>query len=205
MPNDRAAAIREEAVRLFAKQGYDATSMRDIATAVGLLPGSLYAHITSKEQLLLEIIEEGIHEFLTAVTDAADDHQPAPARLRRAIATHLEVIAAGRDRTGVVFHQWRSLTGEDRQRVLRKRAAYEQHFVDILDGGVLEGSFHPTLDTRFAVLVILGALNWAPEWFSPTGYRTAQEIADMVSDLLLGGLGVPGWVAPDLGGTMPAP
>ncbi len=195
MANDRAAAIREAAVRLFSEQGYDATSIRDIAREVGLLPGSLYAHITSKEQLLLEIIEDGVEEFLSAAT-GADSVGPAPQRLRQAIAAHLEVIASARDRTGVVFHQWRSLTGEDRRRVLRKRAAYEQHFVDVLDAGVLEGSFHAHLDTRFAVLVILGALNWAPEWFSPTGDRTADEIADRFSDLLLGGLGVPGRVAP---------
>lgn len=202
MTNDRSRAIREQAVRLFAEQGYHATSMRDIARAVGLLPGSLYAHITSKEQLLLEIIEEGIDEFLTAAT-SADSDQAAPVRLRRAVATHLQVIAAGLDRTGVVFHQWRSLTGEDRQRVLRKRAAYEQHFVDILDAGVLEGSLHPHLDTRFAVLVILGALNWAPEWFSPIGDRTAEEIADRVSDLLLSGLGVQNWIAPPVVDPMP--
>lgn len=187
---DRAGAIQQEAVRLFAQQGYEATSMRDIARGVGLLPGSLYAHITSKEQLLLEIIEEGIDEFLSGAAEVMAEDDLAPVKLRKAVRRHMEVIAAGRERTGIVFHQWRALSGENRERVLAKRNAYEQHFVDILEAGIREGSFRPRLDSRFAVLVILGALNWAPEWFSPSGGRTADEVGERVCDLLLEGLEV---------------
>lgn len=188
MASDRAAEIRREALRLFAERGYDATSIRDIAKGVGLLPGSLYGHIHSKDQLLSEIIEQGIDDFLLATGPAFASQEPAPVRLRLAITAHMEVIADDRDRTGVVFHQWRSLTEVARTRVVAKRNAYEQRFVDILDGGVREGTFRSTLDTRFAVLVVLGALNWAPEWFSPVGGRSAQEVANRVSDLLLTGL-----------------
>lgn len=190
MAVDRAEEIRLEAVRLFSHQGYDATSMRDIAKAVGLLPGSLYAHIRSKEQLLLEIIEDGIDEFLAAAAEAVAEGGSAPDKLRRAVRAHMRVIATGHERTGIVFHQWRSLSGEDRVRVLGKRNAYEQQFVDVLEAGILEGTFKPELDSRFAVLVILGALNWAPEWFSPSGNRTADEVAERVSALLLSGLKV---------------
>ena len=73
-------AIIIAAMHLFGKQGFTGTSMRDIATAVGLLPGSLYAHIDSKEALLLEIVKEGISCFITAVEPQAkaapDDHRP---------------------------------------------------------------------------------------------------------------------------------
>lgn len=190
MATDRAAEIRDAAVMLFAQHGYEATSVRAIAQEVGLLPGSLYAHITSKERLLLEIIEQGVDEFLAAAAEAVAVEGPAPERLRRAVRGHMTIIAASRDRTGIVFHQWRALTGADRERVLAKRRAYEQYFVDILQSGVSEGTFHAQLDSRFAVLVILGALNWAPEWFSPSGTRTADEVADRVSELLLAGLQV---------------
>lgn len=191
MATDRTRDIRDAAVMLFAQHGYEATSMRAIAQEVGLLPGSLYAHITSKERLLLEIIEQGVDEFLAAADEAVAVAGPAPERLRRAVRAHMTIIAASRDRTGIVFHQWRALTGDNRDRVLAKRKAYEQYFVDILQSGVAEGTFHPSLDSRFAVLVILGALNWAPEWFSPSGNRTADEVGDRVSDLLLAGLEVP--------------
>lgn len=188
MTTDRAGEIHQEAVRLFAQQGYEATSMRDIGRAVGLLPGSLYAHITSKEQLLLEIIEQGIDEFLSGIAEVMVEDDPAPVMLRKVVRAHMEVIAAGRERTGIVFHQWRALSGENRERVLAKRNAYEQHFVDVLEAGVREGSFRPNLESRFAVLVILGALNWAPEWFSPSGGCTADEVGERVCDLLLEGL-----------------
>jgi AcrR family transcriptional regulator len=191
MSMDRAGDIRDAAVMLFAQHGYEATSMRAIAQEVGLLPGSLYAHITSKELLLLEIIEQGVDEFLAAAAEAVAVGGSAPERLRRAVQAHMTIIAASRDRTGIVFHQWRALKGADRDRVVAKRKAYEQYFVDILQAGVEEGTFHAHLDSRFAVLVILGALNWAPEWFSPSGDATAEEVGARVSSLLLEGLEVP--------------
>lgn len=187
MPGDRGAEIRQAALTLFAQQGYDATSMRDIAGAVGLLPGSLYAHIRSKEQLLLEIIEQGIEDFRAAMEPVVVDDRPAPERLRLAIRAHMEVIAGALDRTGVVFLQWRSLVGEDRRRVLDARRDYEQLFVQVLQDGIDEGTLDPDLDVRTAVLVVLGALNWAPQWLaSETG--SVEQVADRVSDLFLGGL-----------------
>lgn len=187
MASDGAVAIRREAVRLFAARGYDATSMRDIAKAVGLLPGSLYAHIDSKEQLLLEIVETGIDDFLSAVPSSAGVGLSASERLRVAVRSHMGVISRELERTGVVFFQWRSLRGSDRDRVVAKRQEYERRFVDIVSDGIGEGSFSETLDSRFAVLVILGALNWAPEWFSPTGGMGPDEIGDRVCAILLAG------------------
>lgn len=191
IPSPRAGSIRQEAVRLFAERGYAATSMRDIADAVGLLPGSLYAHLESKELLLLDIIETGIDEFLVAMRAIVQGGQEAQQQLRSAIKTHMSLVAENLQQAGVVFHQWKFLSGDDRARVVEKRSAYERMFIQILDGGVASGSFRPELDTRIAVLVILGALNWAPEWFSPYGAGTPAEVGDRVSDLLMQGLVLP--------------
>jgi AcrR family transcriptional regulator len=188
MVGDRGTEIRAAALRLFAQQGYDATSMRDIAGAVGLLPGSLYAHIRSKEQLLLEIIEQGIADFRLAMEPVVASDEPAPERLRTAVRKHMDVIASNVERTGVVFLQWRSLVGDDRKRVLDARRDYETMFVQILQDGVDEGSLAPDLDIRMAVLVILGALNWAPQWLSPQSEGTVEEVANRVTDLFLSGL-----------------
>lgn len=191
MPSPRADSIRQEAVRLFAEHGYAETSMRDIARAVGLLPGSLYAHLQSKEQLLLDIIETGIDEFLAGMQPIVASADGAEAKLRLAIKTHMSLVAGSLQQTGVVFHQWKFLTGENRDRVVAKRNAYEQMFMKILDEGVATKTFRPELDTRTAVLVILGALNWAPEWFSPYGKVTPSELGDRVSNILMQGLVVP--------------
>jgi AcrR family transcriptional regulator len=180
--------ILDAATRLFGATGYTGTTMRDIAKAVGVLPGSLYAHIDNKESLLLEIVEDGIDRFLAAVEPAAARQAPADERMREAIKGHLRVVADNPERTLVVFHQWRFLTSRNRTRVVKKRSKYEELFATILQDGVQDGVFSGELDGRIAVLTVLGALNWTPEWFSPDGPAGADEIGDRLADALLSGL-----------------
>ncbi|HKS98647.1 MAG TPA: TetR/AcrR family transcriptional regulator [Rugosimonospora sp.] len=181
-------AILTAATRLFGERGYTGTSMRDLARAVGILPGSLYAHIESKEALLLEIIEGGVDRFNAAVDDIeAGGHAPEAA-LREAIRRHLAIVADNPQRTLIVFHQWRFLGGAHRQRLLDKRRRYEEFFLRTVRAGMAGGAFTPDLNARVTVLSILGALNWTPEWFSPTGRATPDEIARDIADGLLRGI-----------------
>lgn len=182
------STILNASIRLFGQQGYTGTSMRDIAKEVGVLPGSLYAHIDSKETLLLEIVDEGIMGFLSAVEPIVDLPLPAEERLRRAIRAHVEVVAENPERSLVVFHQWRFLSEPNLATAVEKRQCYERAFVRIFEGGVTDGVFEKTLNKRVAVLTILGALNWTPEWYSPGGAATASQLGDMMADSLLSGL-----------------
>src|SRR3954465_3398213 len=109
--------ILEAATRLFSQKGYAGTTMRDIAKAVGVLPGSLYAHIDGKETLLLEIVESGIDRFLAAAADL-EPNAEASDRMRSAIKAHVRVVAENPQRTLVVFHQWRFLAGPNRARIV---------------------------------------------------------------------------------------
>lgn len=181
-------SILDASVRLFGQQGYTGTSMRDIAKAVGVLPGSLYAHISSKETLLLEIVDEGIDGFLAAVEPIVDAPLQPEERLRRAIRAHVEVVADNPEWSLVVFHQWRFLEEPNLARAVEKRRRYENAFVRIFEAGVDEGVFEPTLNKRIAVLTMLGALNWTPEWYSAKGPASASQLGDMMADLLLAGL-----------------
>jgi AcrR family transcriptional regulator len=190
-PTARKEAIRQEAVRLFVERGYSATSMRDIAKAVGLLPGSLYAHIQSKEQLLADIVEGGVDEFLGAIEPIADSDAPATVKLRAAIKAHISLVARRLTPTRVVFQQWRALTGEHLARVRTKRRRYEERIREIVQEGVDSGEFRADVDTRIAVLVILGALNWTHEWLQATGGSPADVVGDRVSDLLVAALALP--------------
>ena len=182
------STILNASIRLFGQQGYTGTSMRDIAKEVGVLPGSLYAHIDSKETLLLEIVDEGIMGFLSTVEPIVDLPLPAEERLRRAIRAHVEVVAESPERSLVVFHQWRFLSEPNLTTAIEKRRRYERAFVRIFEGGVSDGVFEKTLNKRVAVLTILGALNWTPEWYSPSGAATASQLGDMMADSLLSGL-----------------
>jgi TetR/AcrR family transcriptional regulator, cholesterol catabolism regulator len=181
-------AIRDAAMHLFGKQGFSGTSMRDIAGAVGVLPGSLYAHIASKEALLAEIVEDGINRFLEAVRPHADSEATPTDKLRAMVIAHVAVVADNPERSLVVFHQWRFLGSGNIQAAINKRREYEQAFIGVIEEGMKAGAFRADLNLRIAVLTILGALNWTPEWLSPDGKLTPEVIGGLIADTLLMGV-----------------
>ena len=187
MPSEAAARVFTVATRLFGERGYPATSMRDISDAIGILPGSLYAHISSKEDLLLQIVTSGIDKYLEAIAPVATSKEPAPDRLRAAIRAHVRVAAENGEQTLVAFQQWKYLSDEKREVVVAKRAEYGDHFRRIVEDGVKKKQFRIT-EPRLAVLGIVGLLNWVPEWFSPAGPKSVDEVADALADLVLSGV-----------------
>lgn len=175
-------------MHLFGKQGYTGTSMRDIAAAVGVLPGSLYAHIASKEALLADIVDDGINRFLAAVRPHAGSDANPTDKLRSMMIVHVAVVADNPERSLVVFHQWRFLGKGNIQAAIGKRRDYEQAFIGVIDDGMKAGAFRADLNRRIAVLTILGALNWTPEWLSPEGRLSSSEVGEVIADTLLMGL-----------------
>lgn len=180
--------ILRVATQLFGQRSYPATTMRDIAGEVGMLAGSLYAHINGKESMLLEIIENGIDEFLDLVGEACRTEGPADERLRQMIRAHVRVVAANPQRTLIVFHQWRYLGADNQERVRERRRQYEDLFTDALNDGIRTGLFAGDLDPRVARLTILGALNWTPEWLSHGGRVDLDQISMRLADTLLNGV-----------------
>lgn len=181
-------SILEESTRLFGAQGYTGTTMRDIATAVGVLPGSLYTHIDGKETLLLEIVEAGIDKFLALGYAAVAGPGNADQRLRALIKGHVSIVAQNAGRTLVVFHQWRYLTGENLERIVEKRRQYEVIMTTVVEDGRREGLFSPKIDLKTSVLGLLGALNWTAEWYKPDGPDSGEVIGERLADAILLGL-----------------
>lgn len=181
-------AIMDAAMHLFGKQGYSGTSMRDIAGAVGVLPGSLYAHIASKETLLVDIVDDGIHRFLAAVRPHVESNATPMDKLRAMMIAHVAVVADNPERSLVVFHQWRFLGNSNIEAAIGKRRDYEQAFIGVIESGMKSGEFRANLNRRIAVLTILGALNWTPEWLSPDGSLSPEEVGGMIADTLLMGV-----------------
>jgi TetR/AcrR family transcriptional regulator, cholesterol catabolism regulator len=182
------ALIIDVAMHLFGEQGYTGTTMRDIAKAVGVLPGSLYAHIASKETLLVDIVEAGINNFIRAIEQHAFSELSATERLRAVIKAHIIVVTENPQRSLVVFHQWRFLSERNLTMAVEKRRRYERAFIRILEDGVKSGEFSPGMNIRIAVMTMLGALNWTPEWYSPKGPATPAKLGDMIADTLLTGI-----------------
>ncbi|MDN5913803.1 MAG: TetR/AcrR family transcriptional regulator [Pseudonocardia sp.] len=183
-----AEQIEEQAILLFAEKTYPVIGMRDIGDAVGLLPGSLYVHISGKEDLLLRIVEKGIQNYLDAIGPAADARGSAGDRLRAAFTAHFEVLGRSREQTRVAFFQWGYLSPEKQGRVIAMRQRYEDLFVDIVRDGVRTGEFRQLRSPRVTVLAFIGMLNNATEWFRPDGRLSAVEVADEVADAALKGI-----------------
>lgn len=180
--------IRDAAIRLFGERGYPVIGMRDLSEAVGILPGSLYAHISSKEDLLLDIVVSGITAFIDVIQPVVDSDLPPDQKMREAIRAHLGVLAQQVEQTRVTFHQWQYLGAENRGKALEVRQTYEDLFVQIIDEGVASKAFRGSGHHRLPVLMIAGILGSATEWYRPEGRNSAQEMADAIADQVLLGL-----------------
>lgn len=177
--------IMHHATKLFGEVGYPGTTMRDIAAGVGILPGSLYAHIESKESLLLSIVTRGIDDFVRAGESVSATLAPGE-RLRQFVKAHVAVVAESPSRTLVVFHQWRYLSPANQEVVKEKRERYEDMVTSIIVDGMRTGVFDSGLNARVAVLSVLGSLNWTAEWLQERSDLGA--IGDELADVMLTGL-----------------
>jgi TetR/AcrR family transcriptional regulator, cholesterol catabolism regulator len=183
----RRRQIEDVASALFSSRGYAATSMRDIARALDLQGGSLYAHIPSKEAVLAAIVEEAAEEFHAAVRPVAERPGPAAERLREMIAAHVRVVTGGRERAKVFLFEWSFLGEERRAAVTRSRAAYQAYFERVVAEGVAAGELRAA-DPRLAAVFILSAMNAMAHWYRPDGALGPDALAGHYADLFLRGL-----------------
>ena len=184
----RDAEVYAAALRLFTEKGYHATSMQDIAAAVGLYKGSLYHYIGSKEELLARVFERGMGSLLDEVEAIAADTSVAASRqLRLILRAHVAAVADNREALTVYLHEFRALAGETLDRVREQRERYRRLLESVVERGVRSGEFAST-DVAIATLGVLGMCNWIVQWYRPGGRLGARQIADHFAELLLRGL-----------------
>ncbi|HEY3058571.1 MAG TPA: TetR/AcrR family transcriptional regulator [Chloroflexota bacterium] len=187
-PRDRGEEVYSAALRLFREKGYHATSMQDIAAAVGLYKGSLYHYIDGKEELLARVFERGMGALLADVERIAADPSSGPStQLRLVVEAHVAAVADNLDALTVFLHEWRALAGDSLSTVRKQRDRYATLVSDIISRGVAAGEFAAT-DVRIATLGVLGMCNWLCQWYSPSGRLSAREIGARFADLVLDGL-----------------
>jgi TetR/AcrR family transcriptional regulator, cholesterol catabolism regulator len=177
--------LTRQAARLFAEQGYHGTSMEDLASAMGVQKGSLYAHVRSKEDLLDEIARDGAKAFHAAL-DEIDERLPAVEKLRLALRAHLRVVGEQLDVATVFVREWRYLEGERREQFLAERRRYEERIRALFREGVEQSELRTDLDVTVAALVFLSAANWAYTWLQPG--RDTDGLADRFFELLVDGM-----------------
>src|SRR5213594_672564 len=126
----RKSELTRQAARLFAEKGYHGTSSGDLAEAMGVQKGSLYAHIDSKADLLWEVANEGAEAFRAAL-DSVPDDLAATDRIRLALRAHLRVVSDQLDVATVFVKEWQYLEGERRERFLEERRRYEERIREL--------------------------------------------------------------------------
>src|SRR6266705_1377207 len=174
----RKSELTRQAARLFAEKGYHGTSIGDLAEAMGVQKGSLYAHIDSKADLLWEVARDGAAAFHAAL-DGVPDDVSANEKIRLALRAHLRVVAEQLDVATVFIREWRYLDGERREQFLAERRRYEERFRALFREGRELGGLRTDLDDATATLLALSAANWAYTWLR-SGTDT-DELADRFS------------------------
>jgi len=171
----RAQLVRESA-RLFREQGYDATSVRDIAAAAGLQSGSWVYHFRTKQDILAAVMEEGLQQALERIEAIGRERLPPREHFRALLRTHLDtLLGPGQDFIPVLLYEWRSLETGQRPRVVALQKRYEAVWDGVIAALQRDGDW--ALPTRVDRLLMFGALNWIAHWYRPGGALDAAQLA----------------------------
>jgi TetR/AcrR family transcriptional regulator, cholesterol catabolism regulator len=163
--DNRGRDVLAAAVELFASRGFDATSIRDIATEAGVQPASVYYHYPSKEALLVAIVDRAAAQVAEQIKAAVQSPDPWQ-RLEQACVAHLTALLQGEGALRVLATEIPSRrTGAVHDALVRTRDAYEDIFRDL----VAALPVRPGVDRSYLRLTLLGAINWTLIWYRPGG------------------------------------
>lgn len=180
--------IKAAAKRLFAEQGFAATTIRQIAARANLEGGSLYYHFPDKLAILYAILDEGNRELLDMADRVLDaGGASVPERLRELILGHVRILAKDTARFMVVVRELSELTGERRDRIMAQRRQYERAVQELLARGIREGTLREC-DVKVMGFGLIALLNGVAFWFRPQGRASIEQIGDEYARAFLEGL-----------------
>ena len=180
--------VLSNAARLFREKGFERTSLKEIAEACNMLPGSLYYRYSSKEALLVELMRRGVDLVTTEVETAYASSDDPVERLRLCINAHLHALLVDSDTVYVLLFEWRSLSAEARGDIIALRDQYESLWAEIIETMIEHGVIRKDVNARLLRLIGLGALNWVATWFDPKGVYTLDGIGDFVWNVIMDGV-----------------
>jgi AcrR family transcriptional regulator len=186
---NRRGELLRSAARLFRRKGFDATSTRDIAAAVGMQSGSPFYHFKSKGALLYAVMEEGMRSAIDrqqmALLRAELEMPDAAGRLRILIRNHFDVLLGpGSDFIPVMLYEARSITPRQRATLAQLQSEYEAPWVPVLEA--LHRAGRLKAEVKPARLLIFGALNWSAQWYDRRKGASLDELTDEAMKLFIG-------------------
>jgi AcrR family transcriptional regulator len=180
---NRDAEILDAATTVFSQKGYSAASLQEIADRVGILKGSLYHYIDSKESLLFRILQHS-HEEATAIMQGVDELDlPTEAKFRTYVSRLATWYLSHLERASLYQNEWRFLEGEFGKQVRAQRRNFASYMRSILDAAVDERLAPADLDTDLSTKYILSALDSIPSWYRSTPPKQIEELAAGVTNL----------------------
>ena len=179
--------ISKIAATLFNEKGYNATSMRDLASNLGIEAASIYSHVKSKEDILVDICF-GMAELLFAqMASVSKLETNAAEKLQVAVKSHISIITNFQNEAGVFLHEWKSLTNGNLNDFKQLRIEYQNYFQILLEKGIEENLFEIE-DVKFTTLTLLSTINWIYDWYKPNGKWTSEEISNLLVNNFINGI-----------------
>ncbi len=192
VPTDgRASEVYRTAAAIILQKGYDATSVSDIANALGITKAGLYHYIHGKTQLLFDIMQYGLDELEREVAQPAKKIADAEERLRFMIGTHARIVTRGHGAVTILVDEARALTPAQGRQITRRKRAYFDFLRATL--GALESQDKlRDVNITVAAFSLLGVINWVSRWYQPGGELDENQIAEQIVDIAFNGLTRPG-------------
>jgi len=179
--------VLRRAIELFNRQGYDATSMGDLARELGLTKSAIYHHVPSKEHLLASGLDEALDALSSTVTAiAATSDQPAETRLRTAIRSSVEILVDHLPAVTLLLRARGNSVVE--QAALDRRRAIDDALAELVRDAVREGSLRTDIEPELISRLLFGMVNSSVEWFHPGGAVDATALADAITGIAFDGL-----------------
>lgn len=184
--HNRREEVLSAAIEIFHNKGYATASIQDVADSVGVLKGSLYHYIDSKEDLLVNVFEGSDEQSFQIMEETSALDLPAIERLRHFVREWSAWHLANLERAAVYSNEWKHLGSERLARVKRRRRDYERFVGAIVDEVKAEGDADEGLDTRYACFLTLSTINGLTSWYKRSGPDSASYIAEVYADMVVG-------------------
>jgi TetR/AcrR family transcriptional regulator, cholesterol catabolism regulator len=179
--------ILDAAARIFSQKGFHAASMQDIAEAVHLKKGSLYYHVSSKQEILLALLDKALDLLIDRIGEVTKMSLSPAEKLRLSMVTYLQTLLERKDLAAILLIEYRSLDPDLRARHIPRRDRLEKLWKDMIKEGIDSGVFNDN-DPGFITRSILGMLNWTITWYRADGVLDPASIAGQYADLAMMGI-----------------
>jgi AcrR family transcriptional regulator len=185
--NERLAEVYRTAAQIILRKGYDATSINDIANALGMTKAGLYHYINGKKELLFDIMNFGLDELDEEVVTPARAIADPSARLRFIVASHAQLVTRGQGAITILVDEITALTPAQNRIITRRKREYFNRLRELLNELKAAGKLSD-VDTTAATFCLLGMINWLSRWFRQDGDLTQEQVAEQIVKIALHGL-----------------